>query len=122
MRPSETLRVKAVEGRLISDPRVPRTQRRFIGWRTCSRNPDGSFAEDGTHTIEPAPGISTDDKGGWASQTSDLFVAGFEVRLSHLDSEGQPIVEEVPNTIFFRTAVRDGDLAEVKDEPAGDAK
>lgn len=87
----------------------------FVGWRECLRAPDGSYKEEAEHIVPAAPGIRLDGEGQWASQTSDLYVEGFEVHLTRIDPETKkPMVVEVPDESYYRVAVRDGDLEQVK--------
>lgn len=112
-----TKRVKAVPGRLLIDiNRSTGRNRHYVGLRECNRGPDGKYIEEPSRVLPGAPGITIDGKGGFVSQSSDLFVSGFPVHLTNLDANGDELVVEVPieGAIgqYFRTALADGDIVE----------
>ncbi len=113
------MKVRAVDGRLLPDPRrQSKSQRAFVGWRECRRDShSGAYNEEAQHIIPAAPGVKTDEQGRWAGQSSDLFVEGFEVHLTRfvLGKEKKPLVVEVPNNSYFRKAIIDGDIVRVAD-------
>ncbi len=103
-KPDRFFPVKGVRGRLA-----------FVGWRECNRAADGTYGEACEHAIPAAPGIELDGQGDYKSQTSDLYVQGFDVHLTRIDPETKkPMVVEVPDESYYRAAVRDGDLEQVK--------
>jgi len=75
----------------------------WVGWRECTPE------ETPEHVIPPAPGVELNSKGQVHQQTSDLFLAGWEIRLLRT----APVsVEETPE---IRRAFADGDLEKVED-------
>ena len=120
-----SLKVKAVPGRMVLKIGAP--GRHFIGYRECNRGADGNYLPDEQvhHTVTGAPGItkvSTDTAGRVTAmeQTSDLFLAGREVKLTRFDKHGDPIVETVEDDAFIRTMIREGGLEQVKESGNGD--
>lgn len=110
-----SLKVKAVPGRMVLKVGAP--GRHFIGYRECNRGADGNYLPDELvhHTVTGAPGItkvSTDTAGRVTAmeQTSDLFLAGREIRLTRYDLDGTEIVEEVPDESFYRMQIAEGGL------------
>lgn len=115
--PTATIKVSAVPGKLLPDIRhMTRSQRVFVGWREVARAPDGSYAAEGEHVISAAPGVRVNGESKWISQSSDLFVEGFEVRLTHKDASGDPLVVEVPDSSYFRRAILEGDIIEAAEQ------
>ena len=114
-----SLNVKAVEGRLV--PKLNAPGRQFYGYRECNRQPDGTYNPDGQvhHTITGAPGVSW-GQNAYEGQTSDLFLAGREVKLTRFDSQGAEIIESVEDNAFMRTMIREGGLEQVKESGNGD--
>lgn len=116
-----TMKVRAVPGKLFPDPTTnTRGNRKFVGWRNCNLGADGKPCEEAQHVIPGAPGVRTNGKGEWASQTSDLFLAAEDIHLTNLDENGKRIIEEVPAVTYFRVGVRDGDIElapEIEEEP-----
>jgi hypothetical protein len=110
--PAPTLKVKAVPGRLFPDLRnTSRKRLAFVGWRECRRGSDGLYGEPAEHVIGAAPGIRLEG-GKYHSETADLFVQGHEVHMTFNEPDGKtPIVVEVPDDSYHRTALREGDLA-----------
>jgi len=106
------LRVKAIEGRLLPDTSVGGLQRKFVGWRPVHVDGQGAPVERAQHIIPGAPGVThVNEKGAPVQQTADLFVAGREVRLTRFERDGiTPLIEEVPDNTYFRTAIRVGDI------------
>jgi hypothetical protein len=111
-----SLKVKAVDGRLV--PKIGAPGRQFYGYRECNRQPDGTYHPDEQvhHTIAGAPGVRW-GQNGYEGQTSDLFLAGREVKLTRFAENGAEIVETVEDDAFIRTMIREGGLEQVK-EPA----
>lgn len=111
----KTQRVKAVPGSLLLDmQRSTSRNRHYVGLRECNRGPDGQIIEEASLVLPGAPGIDVDGKGGYVSQTSDLFVSGFPVHLTNLDANGDVLTVEVPIEgpygQYFRTALANGDI------------
>lgn len=110
-----TIKVKAAPGRLLLDIlRSTSRNRHYVGLRECRRDAEGKLLDEPLHKIAAAPGIDIDSKGDYVGQSSDLFVSGFPVNLTNLDSNGDEIVVEVPTSgpfgQYIRTALASGDL------------
>lgn len=116
-----SLKVKAVEGRLVL--RLGAPGRHFVGYRECNRGSDGEYRTDETthHIVAGAPGITKiqqDASGRVVSleQTSDLFLAGKERRLTRFDESGEEIIEMVPDESYYRMMVAEGGLVRIDEE------
>lgn len=94
---------RAVYDRGLLYPHPAGLRGHWLGWRECMPG------EEPEHVIPAAPGVVLNEKQQPIGGNSDLFLAGFEIKLRRTDPVA---VEETPE---LRRAFLDGDLEKVED-------